>query len=83
MPLSLRASSVGVAISVVDVLVESGLVKSKGDARRQLQQGAVAVNGNKLSADEATVAQSDALEGGYFLVRKGGRDVALARLGPA
>ncbi|HNV75591.1 MAG: tyrosine--tRNA ligase [Gemmatimonadetes bacterium] len=73
----------GAAISVVDVLVESGLVKSKGDARRQLQQGAVAVNGNKLSADEATVAQSDALEGGYFLVRKGGRDVALARLGPA
>jgi len=41
------------------------------------------VNGNKLSADGATVAPSDALEAGYFPVRKGGRDVALARLGPA
>jgi tyrosyl-tRNA synthetase len=70
-------------VSVVDVLVESGLVKSKGDARRQLQQGAVTVNGRKLSADELGVPATDALAGGYFLVRKGGRDVALARLAAA
>ena len=68
-------------VSVVDVLVASGLVKSKGDARRQLQQGAVTVNGRKLSADETSVAVGEALAGGYFLVRKGARDVALARVG--
>jgi tyrosyl-tRNA synthetase len=70
----------GDAISVIDVLVESGLVKSKGDARRQLQQGAVTVNGRKLSADESTVPAAEGLAGGFFLVRKGARDVALARL---
>ena len=68
-------------VSAVDVLVASGLVKSKGDARRQLQQGAVTVNGRKLSADETSVAVGEALAGGYFLVRKGARDVALARVG--
>ena len=67
-------------LSVVDVLADTGLVKSKGDARRQLQQGAVTVNGRKLAADEVTVPRQDSLDGGYFLVRKGGRDVALARL---
>lgn len=71
----------GDALSVVDALVESGLVKSRGDARRQLQQGAVSVNGNKLSADDLTVPASDALAGGFFLLRKGGREVALARHG--
>ncbi|MCC6774299.1 MAG: tyrosine--tRNA ligase [Gemmatimonadaceae bacterium] len=68
-------------VSVVDVLVASGLVKSKGDARRQLQQGAVTVNGRKLSTEETSVAVGEALAGGYFLVRKGARDVALARVG--
>lgn len=67
-------------VSVVDLLVDSGLVTSRGDARRQLQQGAVSVNGRKLPADEAAVAAGDALAGGHFLVRKGARDVALARL---
>ena len=71
------------AISVLDVLVDSGLVKSKGDARRQLQQGAVTVNGRKLAADELTVPSGEALAGGFFLVRKGARDVALARLAAA
>jgi len=69
----------GDSLSVVDAMVESGLVKSKGDARRQLQQGAVSVNGNRLSADDLTVPTSDALEGGFFLLRKGAREVALAR----
>ncbi len=67
----------GDALSVVDALVNSGLVKSKGDARRQLQQGAVTVNGRKLSADELHVPRSESLHGSFFLLRKGGRDVAL------
>lgn len=69
----------GEALSVLDVLVATGLVKSKGDGRRQLQQGAVSVNGRKLAADDLTVPRGDVLAGGYVLVRKGGREVALAR----
>ncbi|MEO6446034.1 MAG: tyrosine--tRNA ligase [Gemmatimonadaceae bacterium] len=68
-------------ISVVDALVDCGLVKSKGDARRQLQQGAVSVNGRKLAADEFTVPVADVLHGTFLLLRKGSRDVALVRNG--
>ncbi|GMV08868.1 MAG: tyrosine--tRNA ligase [Gemmatimonadota bacterium] len=73
----------GAALPVLDVLVATGLVKSRGDGRRQLQQGAVTVNGRKLAAEEVEVPRGDALAGGYFLVRKGGREVALARGGGA
>lgn len=68
------------ALSVLDVLVSTGLTKSKGDARRQLQQGAVSVNGRKLGAEEVDVALTDAIHGRYFLLRKGSRDVALVEV---
>ena len=67
-------------VSVVDLLVDTGLVKSRGDARRQLQQGAVTVNGRRLGADDLTIAPHEALHDAFFLVRKGGREVGLAEL---
>ena len=66
--------------SVLDMLVETGLVKSKGDARRQLQQGAVTVNGRRLAADEQTVTATEAIGGAYYLIRKGSREIALVEL---
>lgn len=68
------------AISVVDLLVQTGLVTSKGEARRQIQQGAVSVNGRRLTSEEHTVAREEAIHGNYFLVRKGSRDLALAQV---
>ena len=65
---------------VLDMLVETGLVKSKGDARRQLQQGAVTINGRRLGADELFVSAAEALAGAFYLIRKGSRDIALVEL---
>ena len=50
---------------------------------RRVQAGerlAVTVNGRKLSADETHVARGDALHGTFFLLRKGGREVALVEV---
>ena len=66
-------------LPVFDALVAAGLVKSKGEARRVLQQGGVSVNGRKLAADESRVAESAAIDGNAFLVRKGAREMALVR----
>ena len=65
---------------VLDMLVETGLVKSKGDARRQLQQGAVTINGRRLGPDEQFVSAAEAVAGVYFVIRKGSRDIALVEL---
>jgi tyrosyl-tRNA synthetase len=56
-------------LSLVDVLAESGLTKSRGDSRRQLQQGGIYVN-NERAAPDAMVT-SDLLKHGYLWLRKG------------
>jgi tyrosyl-tRNA synthetase len=68
------------AVSVVDLLVDTRLAKSRGDARRQLQQGAVTVNARRLGPEDLTVATHEALHGSFFLVRKGGREVGMGEL---
>lgn len=57
--------------SVIDALVDSGVVASKGEARRLIQGHAVAVNGRKLDADESVAAVS--------LIRKGKNQFVLVR----
>ncbi len=69
-----------VRASVLDMLVETGLTKSRGDARRQLQQGGVSINGRRLGAEEQFVDGNEAIAGAYFLLRKGARDMALVEL---
>jgi tyrosyl-tRNA synthetase len=61
---------------VVELLVSTGLASSKGDGRRAIAQGAVSVNGRKLSADDSLGA-GDVLHGRYVLLRKGKRHYAL------
>ena len=77
---SLETAEQSVQASVLDMLVETGLVKSKGEARRQLQQGAVTINGRRLGAEEQFVSATEAIAGTYFLIRKGSRDIALVEL---
>jgi tyrosyl-tRNA synthetase len=67
-------------VSVMDLLLRTGLVASKGEARRQVQQGAVSVNGRRLASEEFTVSRDEAIHGAYFLLRKGARDLALAQI---
>jgi tyrosyl-tRNA synthetase len=69
-----------VQVSVLDMLVETGLVKSKGEARRQLQQGAVTINGRRLGAEEQYVSATEAIAGVSYLIRKGSREIALVEL---
>jgi tyrosyl-tRNA synthetase len=66
--------------NVIELLVRTGLVTSKGEARRQLQQGAVSVNGRRLTSEEHSVLRDEAIHGSYFLLRKGARDLALAQI---
>lgn len=72
--------SVAVKGAALDVLaaLEQAFGQSRSAGRKLLQQGAVTVNGAKLGAAEVTVPAAQAVRGRWFLVRKGGRDVAVA-----
>jgi tyrosyl-tRNA synthetase len=67
------------ALPVLEVL-EGAFALSKTAARKLIQQGAVSVNGSKLAGDAVTVPAGDAVRGRWLLVRKGGRDVAVAEV---
>ncbi len=67
-------------LSVLDIL-ESAFELSRSAGRKLVQQGGVTVNGEKLSADALTIPREKAVRGRWFLVRKGGRDIAVADVG--
>jgi tyrosyl-tRNA synthetase len=56
-------------VTVIDLLVLCGLAKSKGEARRLIQQGGVSVDGDKVTELEAAVSK-DKLEAGA-VIKKG------------
>ncbi|MEO7218195.1 MAG: tyrosine--tRNA ligase [Gemmatimonadaceae bacterium] len=67
------------AVTVADLFVRAGLVKSKGEARRVAEQGGAYVNGARVAA---TLAFGDItpLAGSYVLLRKGARDYAMVQV---
>jgi tyrosyl-tRNA synthetase len=66
-------------VNIIEAL-EQAFALSRTAARKLIQQGAVHVNGDKLAADAQTVDAVDAVHGRWFLLRKGGRDVAVVEL---
>ena len=60
----------GDGASLVELLPETSLAKSKREAREFLGNGAVSVNGEKAGADRA-LTTSDLLPGGTTLLRRG------------
>jgi tyrosyl-tRNA synthetase len=56
------------------------LFKSKGDARRMIQQGGVYLNGERLGTERRTLSDNDLLGGRFVLVRKGARNYALVEV---
>ena len=61
--------------AIIDAVTgETGLFKSRGDAKRMVQQGGVYLNGARVDAELKSVTP---LHGKYVLVRKGGKTYSL------
>ena len=56
---------------ILTLLVDTGLAKSRGEARRLVQQGGVSVNGEKGNAIETSFTTSEFNEDGVLLIKKG------------
>ncbi len=73
---SARLEVGGVLPSVVDALVATGLVTSRGQARRTVQEGGAYVNNERITAAEEPLPSSALLHGRWVVLRKGKRTVA-------
>ena len=69
-------------LGLVDALVKAGLAKSKSEARRQIEQGGVYVNQQRVKDVDRKLDPSDWVAGGNLLLRKGKKDYGLLRLAP-
>ena len=56
-------------IAVNEIMLKAGLVKSKGEARRLIQQGGVSIDDQKVT-DPVAVVSHDTLEKGHIILKK-------------
>lgn len=59
-----------------DLLVATGLTKSKGEARRTLAEGGVYANNVRVESDDWVPEASDFLHGRWLVLRRGKRNIA-------
>jgi len=62
--------------SVVDLLVETGLAKSKGEARRTIGEGGAYLNNNRVEDPEASPSAADLVGGSWLVLRRGKKNFA-------
>ena len=74
-------SVAGPGPGVVDLLVETGLVKSKGEARRTISEGGAYLNNVRVEDPEAQPAASDLIGGSWLVLRKGKKQFAGVEVG--
>ncbi|MGZ4465712.1 MAG: tyrosine--tRNA ligase [Nocardioides sp.] len=62
--------------AVVDLLVETGLAKSKGEARRTVGEGGAYLNNVRVEDPDAVVSESDLVGGSWLVLRRGKKSFA-------
>ncbi|MFH5822639.1 tyrosine--tRNA ligase [Georgenia sp. AZ-5] len=63
--------------TVVDLLVATGLEKGRSAARRTIASGGAYLNNEKVEDEDRVLSVEDLLDGGYVLLRKGRRHLAV------
>ena len=67
--------------SVVDLLVETGLAKSRGEARRTISEGGAYLNNVRVEDPEAEPLPSDLIAGSWLVLRRGKKSFAGVEVG--
>ena len=68
-------------LALVDALAESGLVRSKSEARKRVSEGGAYVNNRRESDPDRLLGRGDLLFDRYVVLRRGKRDYHLLRFG--
>ncbi len=74
-----RARLAGAGLSAVDALVAAGLAKSKGEARRAIEQGGAYVSNRRIEGADAQLGPSHLASPDVMVLRSGKKRYALLR----
>lgn len=75
----LKTTKASIDAELAQVLVDTELASSKGEARRFLQSNAVYINGSQLPLEKTTLLADDFIDG-YLVIRRGKNANALVEL---
>ncbi len=77
------AATVPAGTPTVDLLVASGLVRSKGEARRTIGEGGAYLNNERVTDVDHVPGPQDVLAGSWLVLRRGKKNLAGVEVGPA
>ncbi|MFC6176073.1 tyrosine--tRNA ligase [Companilactobacillus huachuanensis] len=66
------------SINLVDLLIATNVDKSKRQAREDIQNGAIRINGEKLTDTTTEIEPKDSFDGKYIVIRRGKKKYFLA-----
>ncbi|GGF99005.1 tyrosine--tRNA ligase 2 [Paenibacillus aceti] len=69
------------AKNIVDWLVDVGIEPSKRQAREDITNGAISLNGEKVTDTEMNITVDNSFEGKFIIIRKGKKNYNLVKLG--
>jgi tyrosyl-tRNA synthetase len=75
-----REELAGEGMSIIDLLIGSGVASSKGDARRSIEGGGVYLNNQRVSDVERRLSVDDTIGGRFVLLRKGKKSYHLVAI---
>jgi tyrosyl-tRNA synthetase len=61
----------GEEIGIVDLLIAAGIVSSKRQAREDVTNGAVSINGQRVTETDYVVSEKSRIEGQFTVIRRG------------
>ena len=73
---SISSAELASGLTLVELLVRTGLAASKGEARRQIEGGGVYLN-NHRQPEDRSLGRGDALHGRFVMLRRGKRQHVL------
>lgn len=64
-------------LNFLDLIVESGLVNSKGQAKRDVKSGAIYINGDRCQQLDRVLDSGDCIDNEFIILRKGKKNYLL------
>lgn len=75
-----RSDFEGEGKSIIDLLVDCGIAKSKGEARRSIQEGGINLNNNRVSEVDHLTRLDALIDNRYIILRKGRKHYHLVKV---
>jgi tyrosyl-tRNA synthetase len=77
---TLSKSQLENSFTTVDLMVSSGMAKSKGEARRAIDEGGISLNNHRVMDSAQFVTTTDLIDGQFLVLRRGKKNYQLVKI---